>query len=53
VSDPSVWTASYVKRCIKIWRRSAINMDQMLKEFGEKSENTVSSVWRWGEITKW
>jgi hypothetical protein len=38
----TVWTASYVKRCRKIWRRrSALKMGQVLKEFREKRENII------------
>ncbi len=42
LSGPTVWTALYVKRCRRIWRRrSAIKMGQMLKDFGEKRENNI------------
>ncbi len=35
-------TASYVKRCRRIWRRrSAIKMGQMLNEFREKRKNII------------
>jgi hypothetical protein len=52
VRGRTIWTASYIRRCRGIWRRrSAIKMGQMLKDFGEKSENIICL--EMGEITKW
>jgi len=42
LSGRTIWTASYVKRSLRILkRRSVIKTGQMLKEFREKRENII------------